>query len=51
MRDWVRVESGLLVAAEKLFENDTVYRMGALTLDLTEPSPTSFTLPDGTNLL
>jgi hypothetical protein len=51
LRYWVSVDTGLLVAAEKLFEQETIYRMGALALDLTEPSPTSFTLPDGTNLL
>ena len=51
LRYWVCVDTGLLVAAEKLFENNTIYRMGALTLDLTEPSAASFTLPDGTNLL
>jgi hypothetical protein len=50
LRYWVSVDTGLLVAAEKLFKQETIYRMGALTLDLTEPSPASFTLPDGTNL-
>ena len=51
VRYWVSVDSGLLVAAEKLFGNDTIYRMGALALDQTEPTDGSFTLPDGTNLL
>ena len=51
LRYWVSVDTGLLVAAEKLFGNETIYRMGALTLDQTEPSPGNFTLPDGTNLL
>lgn len=51
VRYWVSVDSGLLVAAEKLFGNDTIYRMGALALDQTEPADGSFTLPDGTNLL
>lgn len=51
LRYWVSVDSGLLVAAEKLIENETVYRMGALEVDLSEPLAKSFTLPDGTVLI
>jgi hypothetical protein len=48
VRYWVSVDTGLLVAAEKLIQNETVYRMGALTADLTDPSAEAFLLPDGT---
>lgn len=51
LRYWVSVDSGLLVAAEKLVEDETVYRMGALTVDLSEPVAKSFTLPNGTVLI
>ena len=50
LRYWVSVESGLLVAAEKLIHEETVYRMGALNADLTEPAPEFFILPNGTIL-
>ena len=42
------METGLLVAAEKLAEEETVYRMSALTVDETAPGDDVFTLPDGT---
>ena len=45
---WVSVETGLLVAAEKLAEEETVYRMSALAVDETAPGDDVFTLPDGT---
>ncbi|WP_298029797.1 hypothetical protein [uncultured Dysosmobacter sp.] len=48
LRYWVSVDTGLLVAAEKLLNRETVYRMGAPTVDQTEPA--AFTLPDGTVL-
>ena len=51
LRYWVSVETGLLVAAEKLTGEETVYRMAALSVDLTEPTAEEFTLPDGTSLL
>ena len=47
---WVSVDTGLLVAAEKLMDGERVYRMEALTVDQTEPAATEFTLPDGTSL-
>lgn len=50
LRYWVSVDTGLLVAAEKLQEEETVYRMGSLTLDQTELGIEEFTLPDGTIL-
>lgn len=50
LRYWVSVDSGLLIAAEKLIQDETVYRMGALTVDLTEPAPELFAMPDGTLL-
>ena len=51
LRYWVSVETGLLAAAEKLQEEETVYRMAALALDQTEPTEEDFTLPDGTVLV
>ena len=50
LRYWVGVDTGLLVAAEKLQEGETVYRMGALSVDLTVSQEESFTLPNGTHL-
>jgi len=51
LRYWVSVNTGLLVAAEKLEKEETVYRMGSLVIDQTEPKPEEFTLPDGTVLI
>ena len=51
LRYWVSVESGLLVAAEKLLNGGTVYRMGAPEVNQTEPSAELFVLPDGRDLL
>lgn len=48
LRYWVSVETGLLVSAEKLENEETVYRMTAMTLDPAEPTAEEFTLPDGT---
>lgn len=48
---WVSVDSGLLVAAEKLLDGERIYRMESLTMDQSEPSAADFTLPDGTNLI
>ena len=50
-RYWVSVESGLLVAAEKLLDGETIYRMGSLTIDQTEPDAEAFTLPNGEKLI
>lgn len=52
LRYWVSVDSGLLVAAEKLLGGETVYRMWQIAADL-EPSVTAedFMLPDGTLLI
>lgn len=47
---WVSVDTGLLVAAEKLLDGERIYRMESLTVDETEPDVTEFTLPDGTVL-
>lgn len=49
-RYWVSVESGLLVAAERLQDDAVVYRMEALTVTVGTPSAAHFTLPDGTVL-
>lgn len=49
-RYWVSVDTGLLAAAEKLEEGETVYRMASLTLKTVLPSTADFTLPDGTVL-
>lgn len=51
LRYWVSVDSGLLVGAERLEDGETIYRMGALSLETAEPSEADFTLPDGTVLL
>ena len=50
-RYWVSVENGLLVQAERLLGEDSVYRMTALYVDETEYDASRFTLPDGTVLL
>ena len=50
LRYWVSVDSGLLVAAEKLLEEETVYRMWETAVDLSPAFSTEFTLPDGTVL-
>lgn len=51
LRYWVSVDTGLLVQAEKLLGEETVYRMTALYVDQTEYDASRFTLPDGTVLL
>ena len=51
LRYWVSVDTGLLVQAEKLLEEETVYRMTSLYVDQTEYDASRFTLPDGTVLL
>ena len=48
MRYWVSVDTGLLVAAEKLLDGETVYRMASPTLDASSSFSSDFTLPDGT---
>lgn len=50
-RYWVSVENGLLVQAERLLGDETVYRMTSLYVDQTEYDASRFTLPDGTVLL
>lgn len=47
LRYWVSVETGLLVAAEKLADGETVYRMSSLNVDLSAPERADFQLPDG----
>lgn len=49
LRYWVSVETGLLTAAEKLVDGETVYRMASLTLGA-EPVAADLALPDGTLL-
>ena len=51
MRYWVSVDSGLLVAAEKAYQGEVVYRMAALSVDADAPATEDFTLPDGTILI
>ena len=46
LRYWVSVDSGLLVSAEKLLDGETIYRMGALELDSSEPPIETFRLPN-----
>lgn len=50
-RYWVSVENGLLVQAERLLDDQVVYRMTSLYVDQTEYDASRFTLPDGTVLL
>ena len=50
-RYWVGVETGLLVASERLLDGETIYRMASLTADLSVPPADRFLLPDGTVLL
>ena len=49
-RYWVSVETGLLVASERLLDGETIYRMASLTVDLSVPAADRFSLPDGTVL-
>lgn len=51
LKYWVSVDSGLLVAAEKLLDGETVYRMWETSADLDPTIESEFTLPDGTDLL
>lgn len=51
LRYWVNVDTGLLVAAEKLLDGETVYRMAALSVEQAVPDEADFILPDGTRLL
>lgn len=46
-RYWVGVDTGLLMTAERLVDEEPVYRMAALTVDMTAPTAADFTLPDG----
>ncbi len=50
-RYWVSVENGLLVQAERLLGEETVYRMNSLNVNQVEYDASRFTLPDGTVLL
>ena len=45
---WVNVETGLLVSAERMQHEETIYRMDAQMLDTV--SPELFRLPDGASL-
>ncbi|NLF34528.1 MAG: hypothetical protein GX585_01020 [Clostridiales bacterium] len=49
-RYWVDVQSGLLVAAEKVKEGRVTYRMTSNTLEIPVPEGVTFGLPDGTVL-
>lgn len=51
LRYWVSVDTGLLVAAEKQLDGETVYRMWETSADLEPAIGTEFTLPDGTDLM
>ena len=46
-RYWISVSSGLLVAAERIKEDQLVYRMTALSIESPAPLSSSFALPDG----
>lgn len=47
-RYWVNVDTGLLVAAERLQNDETIYRMGELSMTVDPEFTDDFTLPDGT---
>lgn len=49
-RYWVSVENGLLVQAERLLEEETVYRMVSSYVGQADYDVSRFTLPDGTVL-
>lgn len=49
-RYWVEVETGLLVACERLQDDSPTYRMGSISLDGTGVTEETFRLPDGTVL-
>ena len=49
-RYWISVDSGLLIAAERLQNGVPVYRVEAQELSLEEPGAEMFTLPNGTVL-
>lgn len=51
LRYWISVDTGLLVAAEKQLDGETVYRMWETSAELEPTIETEFTLPDGTDLL
>lgn len=50
-RYWVAVDSGLLIAAERLQNGQTVYRMESPEVTVGEPEASFFMLPDGQSLL
>lgn len=50
IRYWVGVNTGLLVAAERVESGTIIYRMTALALSDSTPTTADFTLPDGTVL-
>ena len=49
-RYWVAVDNGLLVAAQRLQNGETIYRMEGLSVNVGEFGKDIFTLPDGTNV-
>lgn len=51
LRYWVSVDTGLLTAAERLLDDQVIYRMTSLSADLVQPENLEFTLPNGTDLL
>ena len=51
LRYWVSLDSGLLVAAEKLLEEETVYRMWQTSEEFSPVIDREFTQPDGTDVL
>lgn len=49
-RYWIAVSSGLLVAAERVKDDQVLYRMSTLSIETPAPLGSSFALPDGTVL-
>ena len=46
-RYWVEVDSGLLIAAQRLYLEEPVYQMTVQSMEVTVPDSSLFTLPDG----
>lgn len=49
-RYWISVQSGLLYAAERLYNDDLIYRFAATEPDNVTPDESRFLLPDGSKL-
>lgn len=50
-RYWVDTDSGLLVAAQRLYQGEPIYQMTVQSMNIVPPDASFFVLPDGTDLL